>query len=35
MNRKFPNLGACELTVWVKIEAAEAKISKFSEKGIL
>ena len=42
---KFPNLGACELKIskfgglWakilVKIEAAEAKISKFSEKGVL
>ena len=42
---KFPNLGACELKIskfgglwakiWVKIEAAEAKISKFSQKGVL
>ena len=40
MNRKFPNLRACELKIskfgglrariWVKIEAVEAKISKFS-----
>ena len=40
---KFPNLGACELKIskfgglwakiWVKIEAVEAKISKFSQKG--
>ena len=42
---KFPNLGACELKIskfgslwakrWVKIEAVEAKISKFSQKGVL
>ena len=42
---KFPNLGACELKIskfgglwakiWVKIEAVEAKISKFSRKGVL
>ena len=42
---KFPNLGACELKIskfgglwakiWVKIEAIEAKISKFSQKGVL
>ena len=41
----FPNLGACELKIskfgglwakiWVKIEAVEAKISKFSQKGVL
>ena len=31
MSGKFPNLGACEL----KIEAVEAKISKFSQKGVL
>ena len=41
---KFPNLGACELKIskfgglwakiWVKIEAVEAKISKFSQKGV-
>ena len=40
---KFPNLGACELKIskfgglwakiWVKIEAVEAKISKFSQRG--
>ena len=41
--RKIPNLGACELKIpnlaacelWVKIEAVEAKISKFSQKGVL
>ena len=43
--RKFPNLGACELKIskfgglwakiWVKIEAVKAKISKFSQKGVL
>ena len=42
---KFPNLGACELKIskfgglwakiWVKIEAVEAKIFKFSQKGVL
>ena len=42
---KFPNLGACELKmskfgglwakIWVKIEAVEVKISKFSQKGVL
>ena len=42
---KFPNFGACELKIsnfgglwakiWVKIEAVEAKISKFSQKGVL
>ena len=42
---KFPNLGACELKIskcgglwakiWGKIEAVEAKISKFSQKGVL
>ena len=42
---KFPNLGACELKIpkfgglWAKIlvknEAVEAKISKFSQKGVL
>ena len=42
---KFPNLGACELKIskfgglwariWVKIEAVQAKISKFSQKGVL
>ena len=42
---KFPNLGACELKIskfgglwakiWVKIEAVEAKISKFYQKGVL
>ena len=42
---KFPNLGACELKIskfgglwakiWVEIEAVEAKISKFSQKGVL
>ena len=42
---KLPNLGACELKIskfgglwakiWVKIEAVEAKISKFSQKGVL
>ena len=41
---KFSNLGACELKIskfwglrakiWVKIEAVEAKISKFSQKGV-
>ena len=41
----FPNLRACELKIskfwglwakiWVKIEAVEAKISKFSQKGVL
>ena len=40
---KFPNFGVCELKIskfgglwakiWMKIEAAEAKISKFSQKG--
>ena len=45
VNWKFPNLGACELKIskfgglwakiWVKIEAVEAKISKFSQKGVL
>ena len=43
LNWKFPNLAACELKVfkfvvlrakiWAKIEAVEAKISKFSQKG--
>ena len=32
---KFPNLGACELKFGWKIEAVEAKISKFSQKGVL
>ena len=42
---KFPNLGAWELKIskfgglwakiWVKIEAVEVKISKFSQKGVL
>ena len=42
---KCPNLGACELKIskfgglwakiWVKIEAVQAKISKFSQKGVL
>ena len=42
---KVPNLGACELKIskfgglwakiWVKNEAVEAKISKFSQKGVL
>ena len=42
---KFPNLRACEqkiskfeglwAKIWVKIEAVEAKISKFSQKGVL
>ena len=42
---KFPNLGACELKIskfgglrakiWIKIEAVEAKITKFSQKGVL
>ena len=42
---KFLNLGACELKItkfgglwakiWVKIEAVQAKISKFSQKGVL
>ena len=42
---KFQNLGACELKIskfgglwakiWVKIEAVETKISKFSQKGVL
>ena len=42
----FPKCGACELIfasetrglwakIWVKIEAIEAKISKFSQKGVL
>ena len=45
VNWKFPNLGACELKIfkfgglwakiWVKIEAVDAKISKFSQKGVL
>ena len=45
VNWKFPNLGACELKIskfgglraktWAKIEAVQAKISKFSQKGIL
>ena len=45
VNWKFPNLGACELKIskfgglwaklWVKIEAVKAKISKFSQKGVL
>ena len=45
VNWKFPNLGAYELKtfksgglwakIWVKIEAVEAKISKFSQKGVL
>ena len=45
VNWKFPNLGACELkmfkfgglwaNIWVKIEAVEAEISKFSQKGVL
>ena len=45
VNWKFPNLGACELKIfkfgglwakiWAKIEAVEAKISKFSQKGVL
>ena len=43
VNWKFPNSGACELKIskfgglwaeiWVKIEAEEAKISKFSQKS--
>ena len=43
VNWKFPNLGACDLKIskfgglwaktWVKIEAVEAKISKFSQRG--
>ena len=43
VNWKFSNLGACELKIskfggltakiWVRIEAVEAKISKFSQKG--
>ena len=42
---KLPNLGACELKIskfgglwakiWVKIQAVEAKIAKFSQKGVL
>ena len=42
---KFPNLGACELKIskfgclwakiWVKIEAVEAKIFKFSQRGLM
>ena len=42
---KFPKLAACELKnskfgdlwakIWVKIDAVEAKISKFSQKGFL
>ena len=32
---KFPNLEACELKIWVKIEAVEAKMSKFSQKVVL
>ena len=42
---KFPNLRVCELKIskfgglrakiWAKIEAVEAKISKFSQKGAL
>ena len=45
VNWKFPNLGACELKIskfgdlwaktWVKIEAVEAKIPQFSQKGVL
>ena len=43
VNQKFPNLRGCELKIskfgglwakiWVKIEAVEAKISKFCQKG--
>ena len=45
MSGKLPNLGACELKIskfggfrakiWVKIEAVEAKISNFFQKGVL
>ena len=45
VNWKFPNFGACELKIskfgclWAKIlakiEAVEAKFSKFSQKGVL
>ena len=45
VNWKFTNLGSCELKIfkfgglrakiWAKIEAVEAKISKFSQKGVL
>ena len=45
VNWKFPNFGAVELKIskfgglwaklWVKIEAVEAKISKFSQNGVL
>ena len=45
VNWEFPNLRACELKIfkfgglrakiWAKIEAVEAKISKFSQKGAL
>ena len=45
VNWKFSNLGACELQIskfgsswakiWVKIETVEAKISRFSQKGVL
>ena len=45
VSRKFPTLGACELKIskfgglwtkiWAKFEAVEAKISKFSQKGVL
>ena len=44
MSSKFPNTGACELKIskigdlrdkiWTKIEAVEAKISKFFLKGV-
>ena len=44
VNWKCPNLGACELKmskfrglrakIWAKIEAVEAKISKFSQKEV-
>ena len=33
--RKFPNFGGLWAKIWVKIEAVEAKISKFSQKGVL
>ena len=32
---KFPNLEGLWAKVWMKIEAVEAKISKFSQKGVL
>ena len=45
VNWKFPNLRTCELKIskfgglrakiWVKIEDVDAKISKFSQKGVL